>query len=249
MAKKLCERPRTNDGWGRMDTYVRNNKIRVQELEEDEDGGGNVILDVDDSGRSRHPMSIGRGSKVLGENLAPLYRFLDKQVGRPWDKVYSEIREQVSANSATQIHILEHAETHVRGFQETLIIKEDGKIYNGNYGYELSNDELYIHPETKILCRYKTDKKKYLYKFWQNVHNVKEKDILKIEDCIYFAKMNGTWYEITYEQKWSHENYKLSFKSYFLNFCGHPLDFKYGYKLPYEKRAIPKNILKRMGLK
>lgn len=246
MAKKLCERPRTEYGWGRMDKYVRNNKIRVQDLVEYEEEEGTVI-DID-SGRKHQPMSIGRGSKELGENLAPLYRFLDKQVGRHWDAVYSEIREKVSANSATQIHILEHAETHVSGYQETLIIKEDGSVYNETYGFELRNDELYIHPQTKILCKYKTDKK-IQNKFWLNPNKIEQKDLLKIEDYIYFAKMDGIWYEITYDQKWSHENNKYAFKSYFWKFHGHPLAFKYGYKLPHTKRVIPKNILKRMGLK
>lgn len=31
------------------------------------------------------------GSKVLNENLTPLRRYLERQVGRPWNKVYSEI--------------------------------------------------------------------------------------------------------------------------------------------------------------
>ena len=42
----------------------------------------------------------------FSENLRPLYRFLDAQVGRPWDKVYSEIRAHVNADTAVQYHIL-----------------------------------------------------------------------------------------------------------------------------------------------
>lgn len=38
-------------------------------------------------------------SKGLNENLAPLRRFLEKQVNRPWDKVYAEIREQIDPRS------------------------------------------------------------------------------------------------------------------------------------------------------
>ena len=39
-------------------------------------------------GRRRHVRERG-GFKVLNENLAPLRRYLEAQVGRPWDKIYS----------------------------------------------------------------------------------------------------------------------------------------------------------------
>jgi len=34
-----------------------------------------------------------RGGKQFTDVLGPLYRYLLKQVGRPWDKVYSEIAQ------------------------------------------------------------------------------------------------------------------------------------------------------------
>ena len=42
-------------------------------------------------GPTWEPVSLGRGSKGLNENLAPLRRFLESRVGRPWDAVRSEI--------------------------------------------------------------------------------------------------------------------------------------------------------------
>jgi hypothetical protein len=53
----------------------------------------------------RHPRKYG---KELNENLAPLYRFVQSQVGRPWNKVYSEIREFINSNSTIQQHVLVH---------------------------------------------------------------------------------------------------------------------------------------------
>jgi hypothetical protein len=44
----------------------------------------------------------------FSENLAPLRRYLEAQVGRPWDKVYAEIRAHVNADTAVQYHILQH---------------------------------------------------------------------------------------------------------------------------------------------
>ena len=39
----------------------------------------------------RRPWAVRGDEKELNENLAPLRRYLARQVGRPWSKVYSEI--------------------------------------------------------------------------------------------------------------------------------------------------------------
>ena len=46
--------------------------------------------------------------KNLSENLAPLRRFLQSNVGRPWDKVFSEICARINRNSAVQDHVRDH---------------------------------------------------------------------------------------------------------------------------------------------
>src|ERR1700736_4653085 len=48
------------------------------------------------------------GRKELNENLAPLRRYLERQVGRPWNKVYSEIARHLRVDSAVQQHVREH---------------------------------------------------------------------------------------------------------------------------------------------
>ena len=48
--------------------------------------------------------------KSLFDLLGPLRKFLVRQVGRPWDNVYSEICERISPNSTVQLHILGHLE-------------------------------------------------------------------------------------------------------------------------------------------
>ena len=72
----------------------------------------------------REPMSRGRGTKWLNENLAPLERYLRSQVGRPWDKVYSEICEGLRPTSAVQQHVRDH-------LADFVVVKtwhEDGEI-------------------------------------------------------------------------------------------------------------------------
>ncbi|MEO1322403.1 MAG: hypothetical protein AAFV59_05290 [Pseudomonadota bacterium] len=47
-------------------------------------------------------------TKCLNENLAPLKRYLMKQVGRPWDKVYSEISEHLDPSHTVKQHVRDH---------------------------------------------------------------------------------------------------------------------------------------------
>lgn len=94
---------------------------------------------------------------AFSENLAPLYRFLEAQVGRPWDKVYSEIRAQVNADSAVQYHILQH-------LYDRLVVEvwrgDDGQLWHRRWGEHRPLSEsrwarLYVCPDTKLVRRIK----------------------------------------------------------------------------------------------
>lgn len=61
----------------------------------------------------QEPMSIGRGGKQLNENLAPLRRFLERRVGRPWDDVHREISARLAVRSAVQKHVMDHVKEMV----------------------------------------------------------------------------------------------------------------------------------------
>jgi hypothetical protein len=68
--------------------------------------------DPDDT-LEREPMSRGRGTKHLSENFGPLTRYLQSQVGRPWDKVYAEISAHLRPTNAVQQHVRDHLEDFV----------------------------------------------------------------------------------------------------------------------------------------
>jgi hypothetical protein len=63
-------------------------------------------------GLRRHVRERG-GFKVLNENLAPLRRYLEAQVGRPWDKVYSEIAANLRVSNTVQQHVRDHLKDFV----------------------------------------------------------------------------------------------------------------------------------------
>ena len=47
-------------------------------------------------------------TKSLNENLRPLEKYLIRQAGRPWNKVYSEICETLDAGHTVKQHVREH---------------------------------------------------------------------------------------------------------------------------------------------
>jgi hypothetical protein len=101
MAKVIVERPR----WGGGAKYPRavqrsDNRHPLEELPRRTSAKRPWLVD-------------GRVQKCLNENLAPLRRYLRSQVGRPWNKVYSEIRERINPDSAVQLHIWQHLMEYV----------------------------------------------------------------------------------------------------------------------------------------
>ena len=105
---------------------------------------------------------VARRFKSLNENLAPLRRYLERQVNRPWDKVWSEISENLSASSTVQQHVRDH----VSDFVCARAFVEDGVVWlTGRYGQPMRLDQghyrLYVDPRSGLLR-----KNKY-YESWQ----------------------------------------------------------------------------------
>lgn len=106
---------------------------------------------IDASSRKWEPIDRN-GTKGLNENLAPLRRWLRSQVGRPWDKVYSELSLVVSARSAVQQHVRDHVPDLVR----IHVFERDGTVYaHRRWGVPepvgSRRTELYVCPRTGLL--------------------------------------------------------------------------------------------------
>lgn len=143
--------------------------------------------------------------KDLNENLNPLKRFLHKNVGRPWDKVYSEICSRISSNSPVQQHILQH----VFDFVEGQAVLMDGKVMvlNPYGGWEEINDggsrhELYVDSVTGILRKAKTTRYKQNRAKWKSWKQTNP-DVMTCNNSPYdrkqpsqFRKVNGIWYYV-----------------------------------------------------
>ena len=94
--------------------------------------------------------------KGLNENLAPLKRWLHKQVHRPWDKVYAELCSGIDRRSTVQAHIFQHIDDFVVRQAEF----HEGEVWvpPRRWGNRLRvplsgapDVELFVHPVTGIL--------------------------------------------------------------------------------------------------
>ena len=115
----------------------------------------------DENAPSRLGMKRGytQRPKWLNENLAPLKRYLEQQVDRPWNKVYSDIRATIDARSTVKQHILQHIRDFVAIDTDWMETPDGGTVLiRGRWPCKdtLLNDaniELFVHPRTGILLR------------------------------------------------------------------------------------------------
>ena len=61
----------------------------------------------------RRPYDRGYRRKEFSDHISPLKRWLRKQVGRPWNKVWSEICQVVDSRDVIGKHLLSHVESEV----------------------------------------------------------------------------------------------------------------------------------------
>ncbi|MBN9529849.1 MAG: hypothetical protein J0H82_26815 [Alphaproteobacteria bacterium] len=95
MSQVLVERPRYGGIWTRK--------------------GRAVPFDQLPSKQGMQRPYLERGAyKDLNENLRPLRRFLERQVGRLWNDVYSEIARNLRVTSTVQQHVRDHVPNFVR---------------------------------------------------------------------------------------------------------------------------------------
>ncbi len=65
-----------------------------------------VTVDVDDADAS-DPCPPPRVSKQFRDKLGPARRWLDAQVGRPWNKVYSDLRSRFDSRTIAGKHVVD----------------------------------------------------------------------------------------------------------------------------------------------
>lgn len=84
------------------------------------------------------------------DNLEPLQRFLQQNVGRRWDDVYSELNQQLDRSTVTGLHVFQHLEWFIKSRRYERFDPEDYTSRKTGVGRWFR-----IHPETGILLTVK----------------------------------------------------------------------------------------------
>jgi hypothetical protein len=177
MHKVIVERPRLVRGrWKNLKTALRlTNQQSLQAMDAPEDY---------DSGPDR--ASSRRHEKELNENLAPLRRYLLRQVGRPWAKVYGEIRQTIDTRSAIGLHVLQHLD----GYVATNTFLQDGAVYEWNWrGRPEPVRGLFVHPKSGLL---RLPKPRVIPREQPPVETV------RVSDDMQYQKIDGLWFRVQY---------------------------------------------------
>jgi len=176
MSKVVTECYRSRSGIQNPDT--KNNRRHRNQGDQMEDAP------FRDRMRPHHGKFIDR--REFGENLSPLYRFLNSRVGRHWDSVYSEISEHLNRSSTTHRHIFQHLWDHV---VQNVVIR-DGKLGElDRFGfYHLRNNTLYIDPVTSVFKKFHAPPKQ---KKQPSILHVRKKGR-------FFRKSEGDWMELKF---------------------------------------------------
>ena len=129
MARVIVERPRI--------PAFNNRKGRQRALE-----------DLPTHEGLRRAQSLRGDRKQLNENLAPLRRYLEGQVGRPWNKVYAEIAMRLRVDNTVQQHVRDHLRDFVAITPRRQIHDWRAPMCKGLWW-----QPLYVNPVTGLLCR------------------------------------------------------------------------------------------------
>jgi hypothetical protein len=146
--------------------------------------------------------------KGLNENLAPLKRWLHKQVHRPWDKVYAELCSGIDRRSTVQAHIFEHIDDFVERRAEL----RDGEVCVPPHRWgthrsvplcKAPNVELFVHPVTGILLPNRRlaearAARRAARKTWAEQRgDVPYAVYHVIDETTQWHRVDGCWFEVT----------------------------------------------------
>lgn len=149
--------------------------------------------DADDHGPTRHPVSAHRqhgwDAKEFSDLIGPLRKYLYKQVGRPWDKIYSELSANLDKRSLSGRHIW----THVLQEVQTHVMEINGQCYEKPRQYSSgvlhTVAGLYVHPRTRLLRSAPLRSYKHTKPIDPNVH--------VLDDTHSLQRIKGIWFLLT----------------------------------------------------
>jgi hypothetical protein len=137
---------------------------------------------------SRRAASLRGDRKQLNENLAPLRRYLERQVGRPWNKVYSEIAAQLRVDSAVQQHVRDHL--------HDFVAVKPRRVSASWRSRSLWYQPFYVDPRTGLLrCTDQLPEEKRRRRIARQQRPAAI-EWIALSDDRELRRLNGLWYEV-----------------------------------------------------
>ena len=141
MAKVVTERPRR--GHGNPSKKTTGPRIRAYDPDGDYDEPTHLPI-----ARGRQ---YGYDCKEFSDLLGPLKRYLRSCIGRPWNKIHSELSQKLDRRSLSGSHIWDHLRWEI---ETDCYIGADRLAYPTRRTYGLSEvpvHGLYVHPKTGLI--------------------------------------------------------------------------------------------------
>jgi hypothetical protein len=176
-------------------------KVIVERPRRGKDGYATAArLCKDFDGPTRLGMRAGYGYRSLNENLAPLRRYLHAQIGRPWNKVFSEICVGIDRRNTVQQHIHQH----IRDFIATDVDVRGGQLIDlaTRWGFRDSGSGiyqgLYVDPRTGLIRPNKN------HRAWRHSiaehHRRDQAEVAarrrKVDERTYLLLLNEIWFSV-----------------------------------------------------
>jgi len=135
--------------------------------------------------------------KSFTDVLSPLYRYLHSNLGRPWDKINSEMCASLDKRKVTGRHIFEHLKYMV---ELECYVRDDGKVCYSRYRhpfYGSHEDQVvrgyYVHPCTGLLCHAPRENKRQRTRRGMIPEPVTH---LRLENNMAYQKHEDIWYKV-----------------------------------------------------
>ncbi|MGO1070260.1 hypothetical protein [Lysobacter sp. CA199] len=141
--------------------------------------------------------------KWLNENLRPLERYLERQVGRRWDFVYSQLCARVDRRNTVQQHIHQH----IDDFVAVQVTDIDGELHvMQNWGGMIPLTEvrqrLYVDPRNGCVMRNEAAIALRLQRHREHCLAVQARqagwqaEVRKLGERTQLRRIDGIWYEV-----------------------------------------------------
>lgn len=139
----------------------------------------------------------GLRSKETRLNYAPLHRYLDSQIGKPWDKVYADICRIFDARKPENRHVLDHLQWRI---QTTGLVVKDGQVLElSPYSGWTPVSGWYVHPETRLLQKASEANWNAVYRERKAREQAEAQANVRVVSKTHrLVKHEGIWYMVEY---------------------------------------------------